>query len=346
MRSKTFIAVLTSLVALLALAGGVVAYDGTRDDAVPKGVTVAGIDIGGLDRAAAISKLDARYVAGLERPIKVHHGTKTFVLGPKEAKIDVDLDAAVAEALATAEQGNLLTRTWRRVTGGEIDKALEPEVSYSKPAVVRLLDKVRRSVARKPVDAKVSLRPSGIDEVPGKTGLEVKASELHRQIRAAIAQPNGERRFVAHTKKIQPKVTTDELADAYDTVLIADRSTFQLKLYKHLELAKTYRIAVGSAGHDTPAGEYKIANKAVNPAWTVPNSDWAGDLAGQVIPGGAPNNPLKARWLGIYDGVGIHGTSDRGSVGSNASHGCLRMLEEDVIDLYPRVPVGAPILIV
>jgi lipoprotein-anchoring transpeptidase ErfK/SrfK len=58
-----------------------------------------------------------------------------------------------------------------------------------------------------------------------------------------------------------------------------------------------------------------------------------------------PENPLKSRWLGIYDGVGIHGTSDRASIGSNASHGCLRMLVEDVEDLYPQVPVGAPIYI-
>jgi lipoprotein-anchoring transpeptidase ErfK/SrfK len=61
-----------------------------------------------------------------------------------------------------------------------------------------------------------------------------------------------------------------------------------------------------------------------------------------VIPGGTAQNPLKARWLGIYDGVGVHGTSDRGSIGSNASHGCIRMLIEDVEALYDEVPVGTP----
>jgi len=99
------------------------------------------------------------------------------------------------------------------------------------------------------------------------------------------------------------------------------------------------------AGRDTPAGTYHITNKQVNPAWYVPNSDWAGSLAGQVIPGGAPNNPLVARWLGIQDGIGIHGTNEPWSVGSAASHGCIRMRPEDVIDLYPRVPVGTAVLI-
>jgi lipoprotein-anchoring transpeptidase ErfK/SrfK len=108
---------------------------------------------------------------------------------------------------------------------------------------------------------------------------------------------------------------------------------------------KSYTVAVGALGFDTPAGMYSIQNKAVNPAWSVPNSDWAGSLAGTVVPGGVPENPLKARWLGIYDGAGIHGTDQTYSLGTAASHGCVRMSIPDVIELYDKVPVGAPIYI-
>ena len=104
-------------------------------------------------------------------------------------------------------------------------------------------------------------------------------------------------------------------------------------------------MAIGAAGFDTPAGEYAIQNKAVDPAWNVPNSDWAGDLAGTVVPGGVPENPLKARWMGIFDGAGIHGTDDVASLGTAASHGCVRMSVPDVIELYDQVPVGTPIYI-
>jgi lipoprotein-anchoring transpeptidase ErfK/SrfK len=107
---------------------------------------------------------------------------------------------------------------------------------------------------------------------------------------------------------------------------------------------KNYPIAVGQAGLETPAGKYNIQNKQVDPSWHVPESDWAGSLAGQVIPPG-PQNPLKARWMGIYAGAGIHGTSDVGSLGTNASHGCIRMAVPDVIDLYDRVNVGDPVFI-
>jgi lipoprotein-anchoring transpeptidase ErfK/SrfK len=140
-------------------------------------------------------------------------------------------------------------------------------------------------------------------------------------------------------------VTTAQLGQRYPTVLIVDRGAFRLTLYKALKPAKTYGIAVGRAGLETPAGLYHIQNKQVDPAWHVPNSDWAGKLAGKVIPGGAPDNPLKARWMGIYDGAGIHGTSEDASIGSAASHGCIRMHVPDVIELYDQVPVGAPVYI-
>ena len=79
--------------------------------------------------------------------------------------------------------------------------------------------------------------------------------------------------------------------------------------------------------------------------WNAPNKPWAGAFANESVPGGSPANPLKARWMGIADGVGIHGTGMPWSIGTRASHGCIRMTVPDVIDLYPRVPVGAPVLI-
>jgi lipoprotein-anchoring transpeptidase ErfK/SrfK len=82
----------------------------------------------------------------------------------------------------------------------------------------------------------------------------------------------------------------------------------------------------------------------VNPSWHVPTSDWAGELAGTVVPPG-PSNPIKARWMGIYDGAGIHGTDATGSIGTAASHGCIRMLIPDVVELFDQVPVGAPVYI-
>ena len=119
----------------------------------------------------------------------------------------------------------------------------------------------------------------------------------------------------------------------------------ELRFFVNGRLAKTYRIGIGAAGFATPAGEYEIESMAANPAWYVPNKAWAGDLAGKVIAGNDPDNPIKARWLGFHDGAGIHGTADEASIGGAASHGCIRMLIPDVIDLYRRVPLHTPLSI-
>jgi lipoprotein-anchoring transpeptidase ErfK/SrfK len=143
---------------------------------------------------------------------------------------------------------------------------------------------------------------------------------------------------------LRPRVTYGELARIYSTVVTVDRAHFTLRLFKHLRIARRYPVAVGRAGLETPAGVYHIQDKQVNPSWHVPNSAWAGDLAGKVIPPG-PDDPLKARWMGIYAGAGIHGTDAIGSLGSAASHGCIRMSIPDVEELYDMVPISTPVYI-
>jgi lipoprotein-anchoring transpeptidase ErfK/SrfK len=348
MRSKQFIGVAAALAVLCVLAGAVYAYDHGHRDHIAKGIRVGGVDVGGLTRSQAERKLEARYLGALHEPIVVHHGNKTWTLGPREAKTAADISAMVAEAVARSRSGNIVSRTFRGLTGGSVQADLQPTVSYSKSAVVRLLDRIRRSVDRDPIDAKINFHPGGFDLQDGRDGLAVDASALHRQIDAAIVSPTAQRTFVARTHHTTPKVTTESLHKTYSTLLIVNRGAFQLSLFKDLKKVKTYDIAVGMAGLETPAGVYHIQNKAVNPAWTLPNSDWVAPAdRGKVVPGGSPENPLKARWLGIFDGAGIHGIdpSEYGTIGHAASHGCVRMRIPDVIDLYPRVPVGAPIYI-
>ncbi|MDQ6807712.1 MAG: L,D-transpeptidase [Actinomycetota bacterium] len=90
----------------------------------------------------------------------------------------------------------------------------------------------------------------------------------------------------------------------------------------------------------------RVASNAVNPPWYVPNSPWAGALAGTVVPPG-PSDPLKARFMSFDGGAGIHGIdpSEYGTIGHTASHGCIRMTIPDVIDLYNKVAVGTPVYI-
>lgn len=347
MRSKPVIIIATALSVLLVAVGGVYAYDSSRGDMIANGVRVGGVDIGGLSADAAYERLQQRYLASLNRPVLVHHDTTTWTLTAKQARVGTNVAAMVEAALKRSDKGGMFGRTWRHLTGGSLGIELQPNVTYDDRAVVHILDAVRKHVDRDPVDAKLDFVEGDFQRKPARDGLEVDASKLHKQIRAALISPTASRRFVATTHHIAPKITDKVLAKENATVLLVDREAFRLKLYKNLKLAKTYIVAVGAAGLETPAGLYHIQNKAIDPAWTVPMSKWTGKLAGKVIPGGAPNNPLKSRWLGIFAGAGIHGVdpSEYGSLGHAASHGCVRMRIDEVEELYPQVPVGAPIFI-
>lgn len=339
--------IILGFVVVLALvgAGGVFAYDSARSDMIAKGVAVGDVDVGGLSADAARARLRTRLVEPLKRPLVVVAGETEFALSAREAHIEADVDAMVSAAVERGREGSIVTRTWRGLTDGEVHAQVAPAIAYSRPAVRRLVDRVRVKMARKPIDADISMAGGRIARSRSVTGLAVQPKRLRAQVERALATAAGGRRIRAKLQKIRPKVSTQHLAGTYPVVLAVDRGGFRISLFKRLKLVRTYPIAVGQAGLETPAGRYTIQSKAVDPAWHVPNSAWAGSLAGTVIPGGAPDNPLKARWLGVYDGVGVHGTDARGSIGTNASHGCIRMLVEDVMKLYDEVPVGSPIFI-
>jgi lipoprotein-anchoring transpeptidase ErfK/SrfK len=347
-RSKVFIAVAAFLAVLIGLAVAVKLYDDGRRDVIAKGVTVGGVDVGGLSHDAARAKLRRVILDPLRRTVVVDHGSKSWRLTAREAKVATNLDATVDDALARSRAGNILQRTYRNVRGERLNTRLEPQVTYSDAAIIRLLDRVRRAIDRPSMNATVKFSVSGPETTPSRDGLAVQATKLHEKIKAALGSPTADRRFGVQTRRVAPKVSSDDLAAQYNTALIVNRESFTLTLYKKLKRVKSYNIAVGAVGLETPAGMYHIQNKAVNPAWTKPNSDWVPkDERGTVVPGGDPKNPLKARWLGIFDGAGIHGIdpSEYGSIGHAASHGCVRMRIPDVEDLYPQVPVGAPIYI-
>ncbi|MEX1142119.1 MAG: L,D-transpeptidase family protein [Thermoleophilaceae bacterium] len=342
MRSKAL--TLATIFVLLLAAGSVAgfAYDSARGDRIAEGVTIGGVDVGGLSATEARELVRSRVAARIERPIAVTHGKLRFNLSAEDARVRADVGGMVDEALAASRDGNVVTRLVRDLTGGEERVDVDTRATFSRAAARSLVARVRDRLDREPQDATLDF-PS-LAAVKEQAGIRVRSAELSRLVATALTSP-GDRDVEAPVQVTKPDVTRAELAQEYPLVLVADRANFQLRVYEDLELSKTYTVAFGAAGYDTPTGLYHIQNKAIDPAWTVPNSDWAGDLAGTVVPGGTPENPLKARWLGIYDGVGVHGTDDVGSLGTAASHGCIRMSIPDVTELYDQVPVQTPIYI-
>lgn len=106
--------------------------------------------------------------------------------------------------------------------------------------------------------------------------------------------------------------------------IVINTRNLTLTLYSGNNVVKTYPVAVGKPSTPTPLGNFTIVNKIVN-----------------------PGGPFGVRWMGLNKpGYGIHGTNNPASIGTRASHGCIRMYNKDVIEVYNKVPIGTPVQII
>ncbi|HEX3318608.1 MAG TPA: L,D-transpeptidase/peptidoglycan binding protein [Solirubrobacteraceae bacterium] len=345
MKRGPFIAAVGLLALLLVLCATAYAYDALQPQRMAAGLRVNGVDIGGLTRAQAQAKLSAELLQPLQHPVTILLPSgKPVRLGPRSAQVRMDLGTAVARAARLSRQGSIFDRVWRDVTGGRLHQPLTASLSYSRAAVAATVRRVAARVDRDPRDASVAPQGGRLVTTPGHDGAAVQRGALRRALVRRLMHADGSDRVRVPVRRLRPDVTQADLPAQYPSYIVVDRNAFELHLFKNLELAHTYTIAVGQQGLETPAGLYDIQDKQVDPTWHVPESDWAGDLAGKTVAPG-PDDPLKARWMGFDGSAGIHGTAELDSLGSAASHGCIRMAVPDVENLYDQVSVGTPVYI-
>ncbi len=118
--------------------------------------------------------------------------------------------------------------------------------------------------------------------------------------------------------------------------LVIRLSERRVYVYRGDTVETSFPVAIGREGWNTPTGEFRVFSMLENPGWTNP-------FTNEVLPPG-PENPLGERWIAFWtDGtnqIGFHGTPNRDSVGQAASHGCIRLYNEDVRVLYELVSIG------
>ena len=319
------------LVALLVPAAVPAAAAAGPMNRLPPGSTIAGVAVEGLGPRGAERAVRAAIKPANELPLTVRVGARDRVVWPRRAGLEVRYEAMVAKAFRLARQGQpVAVPLSRRIDPARLS------------AIVRGVGRVHY---RAPRDARVRFGIERVVRIRHRMGRGIDARALRRGLVAELLRPTPPRLVAVGLRPIRPRVTLRSLRSVHHTFVSIDRPSFTLRLFKRLRVVRSYPVAVGAAGYDTPAGLHRILYKAKNPAWTAPDRPWAGDLAGQTIPFGDPRNPIKARFLAIGDGVGIHGTAQEGSIGTRASHGCIRMRVRDVKLLYGRVPVGTPVLI-
>jgi lipoprotein-anchoring transpeptidase ErfK/SrfK len=300
-------------------------------EVIARGITVAGVDVSGLTVEQAAQRLQETYGPRLQTDVIAQAADVTFTLKAADALVTFDPALTARRALYAG----------RDAKGAARDVAAA--VSHDQTVVKKFAADVDKRLARPARDSRLKITLRRVRVTHSSPGRDINATALAKQIGASLDDPRLPRVFQPRLLVVKPKLTPEKLRHA--TVITIQQSTFTLRLFKNLKVRKTYKVAVGQPAYPTPRGQFAIQSKQVNPVWSVPNSPWAGELAGTVVTGGSATNPLKARWLGIANGVGIHGTGEDGSIGSRASHGCIRMHVSDVVDLFGRVPVGTAVLI-
>lgn len=296
---------------------------------IKPGVTAGGVDVAGLTVLQAAQKLKISATPGLRaKPIVLGVAGKSWKLTGEDAKLLVNGTKTAQAALELTAPGDVPL-----------------VVSHSGRAVAAFVAKVSKSVRRAPRNAtlRITLRRLSVRRAKQGRGLDVGAAR--KLVNAALDDPAANRTLHQRLVRLRAPVNANDVRRQSHTVITIDKSSFKLRLFKNLRFSRSYGVAVGQPAYPTPSGRFSIQSKQVNPTWSVPNSPWAGELQGTTVAGGSAANPLKARWMGLASGVGIHGTGEDGSIGSRASHGCIRMHVADVIALYSQVSVGTAVLI-
>lgn len=342
------IAVALFLLILAALPFGALAW-ASRDGAghVPEGTVIGGIDVGGLNADTAVRRLRARIGIPAARSVKVtiDDGT-TGTLTARRAGVTLDLESAVRRAVTRGRRGSFVSRGWRELTGAKLASTESVSIGVSRARVRRFVDSLAAKVDRpaRPATFRVSVDSVGVTK--GRNGRRLAdPGRLTSRLVRSLRSLRSTRRLHASTEAVRPAATDESLWDAHPTVVTVSRAEKLTRVFRRGRVVKTYKVAVGMVKYPTPLGTFAVQTMQKNPVWNVPNADWAGDLAGKTIPAGDPANPLKARFIGFNGSVGFHGTSDLSSLGSAASHGCIRMSPSDVKDLFERVAIGTTVFV-
>ena len=331
-------------VLLLALGGVAFAayrYEQANADRILIGTTVAGIDVSGMTRGEAIAAVRGDIRDDLRREITVVVRGQRFTVTPWQLGRRALVPRAIDEAMNASTSVGWLERAWRRLRDEPMD--VEVDLSYG-PArrVERFVRRTAKEVLVRPVDASIGIGDDG--------GLEFNRSRAGTALAVARAERLLSRAVDDGTSVVRLPVRALQAKRTVDTMLptiVVHVDTNRLELYEGFRVTHSWDVATAKPGWVTPVGEWTLYQKRENPTWYNPALDSWGAGLPAVVPGG-PGNPMGTRALYITAPglIRIHGTTSPDSIGRYASHGCIRMHNAQVEELYEMVPVGAKVIII
>ena len=335
--------VIGALVPVLLLGG--VAFAGYRYERaqalrILPGVRIAGVNVGDMTTEQARAALAGVESSILDRHVAVRVGKRSYDVTPREMGSSVDLDAAVQSAVGLSTGYSWPSRVFHRVANRPIGAEIALVTTHDRDAVARFVESIQdevsvaaRNASREFVDGRLVVEHA-------KVGRELRRKGATARVLAAIR--DGWKLVTLKVERTEPEVTEDD----FGKLIVVRVSENRLYLFDGFDLEKSYPVATGQLGkYDTPQGHWQIINKRINPTWVNPATDtWGKDEPDFIPPG--PDNPLGTRALDLdAPGIRIHGTPAGYSIGSYASHGCIRMHIPQAEELFGLVGVGTPVII-
>ena len=273
----------------------------------------------------AATTTEQAVTAALDREVVLTFGERSWTVTPREVGAQVDGEVVVQASLTAP------------TSIPEVPLDIDAE------ALTETIARVAAEVDIAAVSATASYQGGRVQVTPERDGQAVDRATARELMATALVGSDGE-----VTLPVSP--TRAALTrSSFDSVLVVNQRERVLELHRGGQVARSWPVAVGTGGSPTPTGTFVIGAKRFEPTWVNPARDrWGADLPARIGPG--PDNPLGLRALnwnrpgGGDTLIRFHGTPNEDSIGEAASNGCVRMFNDDVIELYDLVPSGTAIL--
>jgi lipoprotein-anchoring transpeptidase ErfK/SrfK len=316
-------------------------YDRARVDLILPGITVDGIDVGGMTKAQALAAVQPTVDRALGASLTIRAGTVSWTKPLSQLGVSADVAAVIDQALAVNQRYSWWSRAYHRIANKPIHQSFTVGLRYDASPVGTFVAAVAKKVRVTGVSAGYALVGGKVRMTPSRDGKGLKSQQVSRDLITDAIRVGRSADVRLPLTVVPAKVRTADVGKA----IVVRVSTNMLYLYDRFRIIRRYHVATAMQGFVTPDGAWQVVRKAENPTWYNPAPDTWGKDEPLIIPGG-PGNPLGTRALYLdAPGIRIHGTPSDSSIGSWASHGCIRMHISESEALYPLVPVGTPVFI-
>jgi lipoprotein-anchoring transpeptidase ErfK/SrfK len=329
--------------AVLVLGGAGVAYataDLSEDyeGRILPGSTIAGTEVAGLTREEALEAVGEAIESELHRQIDLTWEDRSWSATPEELGARSNAEAVVDAAFAASSDTSFFEKVGMRFFDQGVGFENDVAIRYSKKGALGFVEGIAESIDAEPRDATIDYSTGWVDIKRERRGIQVQVQRAHRGLMRALRA--GDDAVALPVKTIEPEVRRED----FDQVLLTRIGENKLYLYEDGKIVREWTVATGLPEYMTPTGLFEVTELRYEPTWINPSPDgWGKDMPEMIPPG--PNNPLGVRAINwSAPAIRFHGTSATYSLGYNASHGCVRMANEDVIELYDLVEVGTPIV--